>query len=80
MTIFRAASSLNEVLLAQLIAETIATKTGRDHLEIFHENCEIAGGVLQRSVDVVREISRKLLQTRKLSRAKLAPLLARVVP
>ncbi len=56
----RLASSLDEVVLAKSIANTVAWKTGANPTEVFLKNLAIVRGILQPNERVARAIAAKL--------------------
>jgi len=77
---FRAASSIDEVVMAQNIARYVAMKTGSHPATVFIENCAIVNDVLQRNEAAVRAIAKKLSTgcRKKLLGVSLAKILADV--
>lgn len=75
---FRRGSSLDEGMVANMLATNIAVKTGRDIREVWLEITRTTMSILRINADVVRDVATLLGRRKVLRKKALAPLLERV--
>jgi hypothetical protein len=75
---FRHASSLDEIVIAKMVASNAARKTRRHAADVLDEVISVTGGILTRNADVVREMAADLQRYGAVRKSRLRWLLGRV--